>query len=64
MGPPIHNSGDYYKIGSYIGLDLVDEIVFGTIIEFDDLEDEVTIEQDGTGRILTGNQKDMFIPEW
>jgi len=38
-----------------------DEEVFGTIIEFDDEEETVTIEEDGTGDLVTGYQEDMFI---
>ena len=40
---------------------LDDEEVFGTIIEFDDDEETVTIEEDGTGDLVTGYQEDMFI---
>jgi hypothetical protein len=35
--------------------------VFGTIIEFDDEEETVTIEEDDTGDIVTGYQKDIFL---
>ena len=48
-------------IGSHIGLTLEDEEVFGTIIEFDDEDETVTIEEDGTGDIITGYQEDMFV---
>ncbi|MBT5026451.1 MAG: hypothetical protein HON05_06805, partial [Euryarchaeota archaeon] len=48
-------------IGSHIGLSLDDEEVFGTIIEFDDEEETVTIEEDETGDIITGYQEDMFV---
>ena len=48
-------------IGSHIGLSLEDEEVFGTIIEFDDDEETVTIEEDETGDIITGYQEDMFV---
>ncbi len=48
-------------IGSHIGLSLDGEEVFGTIIEFDDDEETVTIEEDETGDIITGYQEDMFV---
>ena len=52
---------DDIDIGSHIGLMLEDEEVFGTILEFDDEEGTVTIEEDGTGDLVTGYQEDMFI---
>ena len=52
---------DSIDIGSHIGLTFEDEEVFGTIIEFDDDEGTVTIEEDGTGDLVTGYQEDMFI---
>ena len=52
---------DDIDIGSHIGLVLEDEEVFGTILEFDDDEGTVTIEEDGTGDLVTGYQEDMFI---
>ena len=54
-------SEDDIDIGSHIGLMLEDEEVFGTILEFDDDEGTVTIEEDGTGDLVTGYQEDMFI---
>lgn len=54
-------SDDEIDIGSHIGLTLDDEEVFGTIIEFDDEEETVTIEEDETGDIITGYQEDMFV---
>ena len=48
-------------IGSHIGLVFDDEEVYGTIIEFDDEEETVTIEEDETGDIITGYQEDMFL---
>ena len=54
---------DEIDIGSFIGLMLEDEEVFGTIIEFDDEEGLVTIEEDGTGDLVTGYQEDMFIED-
>ena len=54
---------DEIDIGSYIGLMLEDEEVFGTIIEFDDDEGLVTIEEDGTGDLVTGYQDDMFLED-
>lgn len=64
----IDNDGEI-DIGSYIGLNLYPpsdsrpEEVFGTIIEFDDEGDTVTIEEDGTGDLVTGYQDDMFITD-
>ena len=54
---------DGIDIGSYIGLVLEDEEVFGTIIEFDDEEGLVTIEEDGSGDLVTGYQDDMFLDD-
>ena len=54
---------DEIDSGSFIGLMLEDEEVFGTIIEFDDDEGLVTIEEDGTGDLVTGYQEDMFIED-
>ena len=52
---------DDIDVGSHIGLTFEDEEVFGTILEFDDDEGTVTIEEDGTGDLVTGYQEDMFI---
>ena len=52
---------DEIDIGSHIGLTLEDEEVYGTIIEFDDDDETVTIEEDETGDIITGYQEDMFV---
>ena len=52
---------DAIDIGSHIGLVFDDEEVYGKIIEFDDDEGTVTIEEDGTGDLVTGYQEDMFI---
>jgi Ca2+-binding EF-hand superfamily protein/RNA polymerase subunit RPABC4/transcription elongation factor Spt4 len=54
---------DGIDIGSYIGLVLEDEEVFGTIIEFDDEEGLVTLEEDGSGDLVTGYQDDMFLDD-
>lgn len=54
-------SDDEIDIGSHIGLVFDDEEVFGTIVEFDDEEGTVTIEEDGTGDLVTGYQDDMFL---
>ena len=54
---------DEIDIGSFIGLVLEDEEVYGTIIEFDDEEGLVTIEEDGTGDLVTGYQDDMFLED-
>ncbi len=54
---------DEIDIGSHIGLVLDDEEVFGVIIEFDDDEGLVTIEEDGTGDLVTGYQDDMFLED-
>ena len=50
-------------IGSHVGLTLDDEEVFGVIVEFDDDENLVTIEEDGTGDLVTGYQDDLFIED-
>ena len=55
------DSDDEIDIGSHIGLSFEDEEVYGTIIEFDDEEETVTIEEDGTGDLVTGYQEDMFL---
>lgn len=52
---------DSIDIGSHIGLLFDDEEVFGKILEFDDDEGTVTIEEDGTGDLVTGYQEDMFL---
>ena len=52
---------DEIDIGSHVGLLFDDEEVFGTIIEFDDDEGTVTIEEDGSGDLVTGYQDDMFL---
>ena len=60
---------DDFQIGDFIGLVLYDddgneiEDVFGTIIEFDDEEETVTIEEDETGDEITGYLEDAFFPE-
>jgi len=54
-------SDDEIDAGSHIGLVFDDEEVFGTIVEFDDDEGTVTIEEDGTGDLVTGYQDDMFL---
>ena len=54
---------DEIDIGSHIGLVLDDEEVFGVIVEFDDDENLVTIEEDGTGDLVTGYQDDMFLED-
>ena len=54
-------SADEIDIGSHIGLEFDGEEVFGTIVEFDDEEETVTIEEDGTGDLITGYQEDMFV---
>lgn len=54
-------SDDEIDVGSHIGLVFDDEEVFGTIVEFDDDEGTVTIEEDGTGDLVTGYQDDMFL---
>ena len=54
-------ASDEIDIGSHIGLVFDDEEVFGTIVEFDDEEGTVTIEEDGSGDLVTGYQDDMFL---
>ena len=55
------DADDEIDIGSHIGLEFDGEEVFGVIVEFDDEEETVTIEEDGTGDIITGYQEDMFV---
>ena len=50
-------------IGSFVGLDIDGEEYYGTIIEFDDEEETVTIEEEETGDEIVGYQDEMFIPE-
>jgi Ca2+-binding EF-hand superfamily protein/RNA polymerase subunit RPABC4/transcription elongation factor Spt4 len=50
-------------IGSYVGLEIDGEEYYGTIIEFDDDEETVTIEEEETGDEIVGYQDEMFIPE-
>ncbi len=50
-------------IGSYVGLDIDGEEYYGTIIEFDDEEETVTIEEEETGDEIVGYQDEMFVPE-
>ena len=54
---------DEIDIGSHIGIVLDDEEVYGVIVEFDDDEGLVTIEEDGTGDLVTGYQDDMFLED-
>lgn len=54
---------DEIDIGSHVGLVLDDEEIFGVIVEFDDDENLVTIEEDGTGDLVTGYQDDMFLED-
>jgi hypothetical protein len=61
--PASNDTDDEIDIGSYIGLVLDDEEVYGTIVEFDDDEGLVTIEEDGTGDLVTGYQDDMFLDD-
>ena len=56
-------SDDEIDIGSHVGLVLEDEEIFGVIIEFDDDENLVTIEEDGTGDLVTGYQDDLFLED-
>ena len=52
---------DDIDVGSHIGLTVDEEEYFGTIIEFDDEDDLVTIKEDGTGDEITGYQDEMFL---
>ena len=52
---------DDIDIGSHIGLTVDEEEFFGTIIEFDDEDELVTIKEDGTGDEITGYQDEMFL---
>mgnify|MGYP001581661936 CR=1 FL=1 len=57
------SGSDELDIGSYVGVDIDGEEYYGTIVEFDDKEDTVTIEEDETGDEITAYQDEMFIPE-
>ena len=57
------SGSDELDIGSYVGVDIDGEEYYGTIVEFDDEEDTVTIEEDETGDEITAYQDEMFIPE-
>ena len=57
------SDSDELDIGSYVGVDIDGEEYYGTILEFDDDEDTVTIEEDETGDEITAYQDEMFIPE-
>ena len=57
------SDGDELDIGSYVGVDIDGEEYYGTILEFDDDEDTVTIEEEETGDEITAYQDEMFIPE-
>ena len=57
------NQEEELDIGSYVGLDIDGEEYYGTIIEFDDEEETVTIEEEETGDEIVGYQDEMFIPE-
>ena len=59
----VQDGDDEIDIGSYVGIVLEDEEIFGTILEFDDDEGTVTVEEDGTGDLVTGYQDEMFLPE-
>ena len=50
-------------IGSYVGVDIDGEEYYGTILEFDDDEDTVTIEEEESGDEITAYQDEMFVPE-
>ena len=50
-------------IGSYVGVDIDGEEYYGTIVEFDDDEDTVTIEEEESGDEITAYQDEMFVPE-
>ena len=57
------SESDELDIGSYVGVDIDGDEYYGTILEFDDDEDTVTIEEDETGDEITAYQDEMFIPE-
>ena len=57
------NEGEELDIGSFVGLDIDGEEYYGTIIEFDDEEETVTIEEEDSGDEIVGYQDEMFIPE-
>ena len=50
-------------IGSYVGVDIDGEEYYGTILEFDDDEDTVTIKEEESGDEITAYQDEMFVPE-
>ena len=50
-------------IGSYVGVDIDGEEYYGTIVEFDDDEETVTIEEEESGDEITAYQDEMFVPE-
>ena len=52
---------DDIDVGSHVGLTVDEEEFFGTIIEFDDEDELVTIKEDGTGDEITGYQDEMFL---
>ena len=53
---------DEIDIGSWVGLEIDGEEVFGEIVEFDDDKGTVTIETDD-GEEITGDQDDMFLED-
>lgn len=53
---------DEIDIGSWVGLEIDGEEVFGEILEFDDDKGTVTIETDD-GEEITGDQDDMFLED-
>ena len=51
-------------ISGQIGeVDIDGEEYYGTIVEFDDDEDTVTIEEEESGDEITAYQDEMFVPE-
>ncbi|MBL6881733.1 MAG: EF-hand domain-containing protein [Candidatus Poseidoniaceae archaeon] len=54
---------DELDIGSYVGVDIDGEEYYGTIVEFDDDEETVTIEEEESGDEITAYQDEMFVPE-
>jgi len=53
---------DAIDVGSWVGLEIDGEEIFGEIIEFDDDEGTVTIETED-GDEVTGDQEDMFLED-
>ena len=58
-----NSENEELDIGSYVGVDIDGEEYYGTIVEFDDDEETVTIEEEESGDEITAYQDEMFVPE-